>query len=121
MLAAALLVMPLHGIAATLTVLLCHGDAQAHAAHAGAGHDHTGHDHDGHPQPSTHQHGHGDPAGSDDSSAGSAFHLCCNLTASVPPSTSIVTQLPEFPVRALAPEILHDLFVPELPQRPPLA
>jgi hypothetical protein len=29
--------------------------------------------------------------------------------------------LPDFPVRAFAPESLHDLFVPELPHRPPLA
>ena len=34
-LAAALAVMPLQGVAAALSALLCHGEAQTHAAHAG--------------------------------------------------------------------------------------
>jgi ABC-type Zn2+ transport system substrate-binding protein/surface adhesin len=115
MLAAALAVMPLHGIAATLTVLLCHGEAQAHATHAAG-------DHDGHQHEATHQHQHGS-AGSDDGSTGgaSSFHLCCNLTASAPPAISLVTELPDFPVQAFAPDPLQDLYFPDQPQRPPLA
>jgi hypothetical protein len=118
--AAALALMPLHGIAATLTVLLCHGDAKTHAAHAssGASHDHGSHS-DGAAQ---HQHEHG-AAQSDDGSttASSAFHLCCNLTASAPPSIVTTPAPAKFPIRAFAPDSLHDLFVPEQPQRPPLA
>jgi hypothetical protein len=110
-LAAALVVTPLHGIAATLTVLLCHGDAQVHASHAASGHaegEHAG----------SHSHGSTD---SDEGGSNSIFHLCCNLTASAPPAAIIASYLPDFPVRVFQPDQLHDSFVPELPQRPPLA
>lgn len=113
-LAAALAVMPLQGIAATLTVLLCHGDAQIHGAHATASHGHGDHQ-------AAHQHEHG-ATGNDESGATSQFfHLCCNLTASAPPSFSVDATQPDFPVRASLPDPMHDLFVPDRPQRPPLA
>jgi hypothetical protein len=114
-LAAALAVLPLHGIAATLAVLICHGEAQGHAAHAPAGHDHGEHQHD------TAPHDHQGAANSDDGNAAAAYHLCCNLTASAPPIATLAAELPEFPVRAVVPDILHDRYIPDQPQRPPLA
>jgi hypothetical protein len=109
-LAVAIAVMPVQGIAATLTVLICHGDAQAHATHQAAGHEHQ----------ESHSHDHG--AGNDEGAAtGNSYHLCCNLTASAPPSFTINTAPPHFSVQALVPDPLHDLFDPEQPQRPPLA
>ena len=131
-LAVALAVMPFQGIAATLTVLLCHGDAQAHAGHVGTvQHDHgspddSGHGHD-HDRAKAGQHaGHGqvDGVGQPDESAGAAnlmYHLCCNLSASISTSVDFAAVVPEFPVRTSAPETRHDVFVPEQPQRPPLA
>jgi hypothetical protein len=116
-LAAALAVMPLQGVAATLTVLLCHGDAQAHGMHAATA---ESHDHGGHVA----AHSHAPGAASHDESGGNngaSYHLCCNLTASAPASISIDASLPNFPVRAIVPDTLHDLFVPDQPQRPPLA
>jgi hypothetical protein len=108
----ALAVMPLQGFTAALTVLLCHGDAQMHAMHVPESHDHGGADHGSH---------HGAPQ--DESNAGSmaAYHLCCNMTVSVPSSIIVPAVVPDFPVRASAPDLPHDLFVPDRPQRPPLA
>lgn len=106
-LAAALAVMPLQGVAATLSILVCHGDAQAHAAHAQDNHDHEAH------------HGnHNDDGGM---TGGSAYHLCCHYTISAPAIVTLPAALPDFLVRAFAPDSLHDLFIPDRPQRPPLA
>jgi hypothetical protein len=117
-LAAALAVMPLHGIAATLTVLLCHGDSPMHGLHVAPV---ASHDHGDHAAAHSQEHvgASHDESGAD--SNGASYHLCCNLTASAPPSIRIDTALPDFPVRAFVPDTLHDLFVPEQPQRPPLA
>ena len=110
-LAAALAVMPLQGVAAALSVLLCHGEAQTHTAHAGGGHDHD-----------SHQDGHHDKQQGDDGVAGnSVYHLCCHYTVSAPAAVTLPVSLPDFPVRAFVPDPLHDLFVPDRPQRPPLA
>jgi hypothetical protein len=108
----ALAAMPLQGVTAVLTVLLCHGDARAHAMHVPDGHNHGDAGHDGH---------HG--AAQDEGSAAlnAAYHLCCNMTVSVPPSVIVPAVVPNFPVRASAPHLLHDLFIPDRPQRPPLA
>lgn len=107
----ALAVMPLQGIAATLSVLLCHGDAQAHSSHAGDSHDHSS-------QPDSHHDQH--PA--DDGGGGSApYHLCCHFTVTAPATVTLAVSLPDFPALAFAPTPLHDLFVPDRPQRPPLA
>ena len=105
-LAAALLVMPLQGVAATLSVLLCHGDAQIHATHVNGGHDRG-----------TYQHSDQDE---DSATGNSAFHPCHN-TVSAPLVVTLLAAAPDFPVRAFMPYPLHDLFVPEQPQRPPLA
>ena len=103
----ALAVMPLQGMAATLSVLLCHGDAQAHAVHTQDNQEHSMH-HDGDP----------DEGGA---TGHSAYHLCCNVTASAPPFMTLPAVPHDFPVRAFVPDSLYDLFVPEQPQRPPLA
>lgn len=106
-LAAALLVMPLQGIAASLSVLLCHGDLRAHIMHVmDAGDRATAGD-----------------SQSDNGGIGGdiAYHPCCHNIVSAAPIVAPLAAQPEFPVRAFAPHSLHDLFVPELPQRPPLA
>ena len=102
-LAAALLVMPLQGIAATLSVLLCHGDTQIQATHV-----------NGEIQHGTHQ----DEGGT---VGHHAYHPCCHFSASVPPVEALPAATFDFPVRTFAPDSLHDLFVPDRPQRPPLA
>lgn len=119
-LAAALAVMPLQGIAATLTVLLCHGEAPAHGMHAATA---AAHDHGDHAVAHAHGHASGTASHDESGSSGSSasYHLCCNLTASVPHSIRIDATLPDFPVRAFVPDSLHDLYIPEQPQRPPLA
>jgi hypothetical protein len=112
LLAAALAVMPFQGIAATLTVVYCHGDSQAHADHAPAAH----HDHgDGR------THDHGQPAPDEANGNSLMYHLCCNLSASMPLSVTFTVALPEFTDRAIVPDTLLDLYDPEQPQRPPLA
>ena len=107
-LAAALAVMPLQGVAAALSVLLCHGDAQVHTLHEGGDHGHGA-------QQAAHQHDDGNPSG------GGNYHLCCHLSVTAPSTVTLPAALPNFPVRAFAPDALHDLFVPAQPQRPPLA
>jgi ABC-type Zn2+ transport system substrate-binding protein/surface adhesin len=117
-LAAALAVMPLHGVAAALAILLCHGDAEVHAMHVSAA---QGHDHEGHSHDAGHQHDHGVTSDDDSGGSGNFFHLCCNLTASVLPTVNLSVTLPDFPVHVFVPDPLHDLFIPDRPQRPPLA
>ena len=113
LLAAALAVMPLQGMAATLSFLLCHGEAQAHETHAGDGHDHGANGHaDGHP----------DRHASDDGTAGSSlYHLCCHFSVTTPADITLAVAPLDFPLLALSPERSYDLFVPDRPQRPPLA
>jgi len=105
-LAAALLVMPLQGIAATLSDLLCDGEAQMHAMHASGG-----------PDRGTHQDSSEDAGGT---SGNSVYHPCHN-TISAPLVVTFLAAAPAFPVRAFVPDTLYGLFVPEQPQRPPLA
>ena len=104
-------VMPMQGVAATFAVLFCHGDSQLHALHDQDSQHHGSH-HDGHHNSQQ------DDAGSQDNPA---LHFCCNLTASAPPVVTMPAVLPDFPIRAFAPDSLHDLFIPDRPQRPPLA
>lgn len=114
-LAAALAVMPMQGAASVLSVLLCHGEEQAHAPHAqpgGYGEDHhAGHQHERAPA----------DRHDDGMTSTGPHHLCCNLTAAAPPIVVLPAMLPEFPVRAFVPDSLHDLYFPDQPQRPPLA
>jgi len=105
-LAGALVVMPLQGIASTLSVVLCEGETERHAVHANGGYDRG-----------TQQDGNQDE---DSTNSNSAYHPCHN-TASAPLVVTLLAAAPDFPVRAFAPDTLYDLFVPELPQRPPLA
>ena len=105
-LAAALLVMPLQGIAASLSDLLCDGEAQLHAMHASSG-----------PDRGMHQDSNQDAGGT---SGNSTYHPCHN-TVSAPLVVTFLTAAPDFPVRAFVPDTLYGLFVPEQPQRPPLA
>jgi hypothetical protein len=105
-LAAALVVMPLQGFAATLSVLLCHGAVQAHVVHANDAAD---------PMVGDTKHGNN---GIGDSLAN---HPCCHNVVSAAPISAQPAAQPEFPVRTFAPDSLHDLFVPEQPHRPPLA
>ena len=111
-LAAALAVMPLQGVAAAMAALVCHGDAQAHAMHESAMHENSGNEHGA-------QHaGHDDDGGT---TGYNAYHLCCHYTVTAPSAITLPAALPAFPIRAFAPDPLHDLFFPDQPQRPPLA
>jgi len=106
-LALAIAVMPLQGIAASISVLACHGEADAHAVH---GQD-TQHGHHAQDQ-------HDEDTGSNNDPA---FHLCCHLTAPGLAGMTSVPAMPDFALPATSPQPLHDLFVPDRPQRPPLA
>jgi hypothetical protein len=106
-LAAALVATPLQSVAATLAVLLCHGAAQVHVVHASDASDRT--------MVGDTKHGNN---GIGDSLAN---HPCCHNVVSAAPISAQPAAQPEFPVRAFAPDSLHDLFVPEQPHRPPLA
>ena len=114
-LAVAFAAMPFQGFAATLTVLLCHGEPQAHASHIESGLHGADHGHDdlaGHT---------GQASGDGGSEDTPFFHLCCNLPASVPVSVKVIAAPPIFSVRAFVPDDLYNWFVPDQPQRPPLA
>ncbi len=106
----ALAVMPLQGVAATLPVLFCHGEAQMHAMHDQGDHDHG-----------AHLDGQHDSQNDDSDTTGNFFHPCCNITVSAPSTIALPAALPDFLIRAFAPDPLHDLFFPDQPQRPPLA
>jgi hypothetical protein len=94
--------MSLQGMAATLSVLYCHGGANAHASNIDGGH-------------------HGSQQDERDTSTHANDHLCSHLTVSAPSFVRPLSVLPDFPVQAFVPDPLHDLFVPDRPQRPPLA
>jgi len=103
----ALLVMPLQGIAATLPVLLCHGEVQTHVMHADTSGHHAAY---GYNRPNDGGTG-GNPA----------YYPCChNIVYATPCAASLAVTL-ESPVRAFAPDDVHDLFCPDRPDRPPLA
>lgn len=106
LLAAVLLVMPLQGAAATLAGLLCDPGAQMHTPHANGGDDRgTGHN------------GDQDQGNTGGNSAWHPFHGTVFGAAIV----TVLPAAPDFPPRALAPDTSYDRFVPEQPQRPPLA
>jgi hypothetical protein len=106
-LAAALIVMPLQGIAATLSVVRCHGEAKAHVMHVDDVGDRTMV---------------GDSQSDNGGLGGNlAYYPCChNVVSAAPIAAPLAAQL-QFSVRMFAPDSLHDLFVPDRPQRPPLA
>jgi len=110
-LAVALAVMPLHGIVTALSVLLCHRDAQSHTSHAAL--EHADHEPMG-------AHTHGATGRGEDKSNDILIYLCCNLTAAAPVAAVVTFYLPGLPIRVFQPDPLHDSFVPDRPQRPPL-
>lgn len=93
--------MPLQGVAATLSTPLCHGDARTHAMSV----DSDQHD--------SQQGGRG-------TSTHAVDHLCTPVTLSAPSVVALPAALVDFPVQTFDPDPLHDLFVPDRPQRPPL-
>jgi hypothetical protein len=101
------LALPLQGMAATIHALSCLSDGNGqHAAQA--------HVHDRGPHGSSHDHD-GDTGKSD------SAHFCCKLVASgmlVVPTAALPAEPPTFesPISLLA-----TLFIPDRPQRPPLA
>jgi hypothetical protein len=107
MLFLALAVMPLQGIAATLALLVCHNDATEHALRVTQLADSL-------------QHGPQHNSPEDGSNASGNYHPCGHNTVSAPLVVTLLAAAPD-PVRAFAPDPLHDLFVPDRPQRPPLA
>lgn len=105
---AVLLVLPLQGMASALAVLLCHTEAPDQVVHM---HDHGAIESSAHH--SDHQHD-GNAAG------GHSDHFCHHLGFTLP-AIGVTTVAPKLP-RLISPVIpLHSLFVPEQPQRPPLA
>lgn len=109
----ALVALPLQSIAATMTTLRCHTDGSGqvpHTMHAQDGHDHDmshddGHVHDFDGSTSTH----------------ALDHFCFHHFA----SALLVIELPEaiqgFQVLGISPPISYSFFIPDRPQRPPLA
>lgn len=98
----ALLALPLNGIAATLAAPPCHAEHQANAV---AHHDGSG---------TLQQH---------DSNASNAFsgHFYCQNIVSGMPVAAPSTVIPDYPSFQGSIFVLSSLFVPEQPQRPPLA
>lgn len=106
-----LLVMPIQGIAASVSHMLC-------AAPPAAGTMDMGHQHDG--AIAAHEHDHGD-SGNNDSSAGHAGHLSCHQLSSALPSVAVTIFASNLPVFVPTIFVLPSLFFPEQLQRPPLA
>jgi hypothetical protein len=105
-LAAAFAVMPLQGMTAVIVASPCHGDTPSHAHESG-----------GHDQGASHE-TRQDKGGISSDSTG---HPCCQVTISALPVVTLPAALPDFPIRAPAPDLLHGRFIPDQPQRPPLA
>ena len=98
------------GIATGTEFVVCHDESDAAATHSHADHGATGHEqnHESHSD-------HGG-AGTDNGQQG-----CCHLTASGLPSLPLAIPTRPFSVLVSGPMLLHDLFVPDRPQRPPLS
>ncbi|MBX9812177.1 MAG: hypothetical protein K2Y16_11295 [Burkholderiales bacterium] len=105
-----LLVMPLQGVAASLSHLLCSPPSAAEQMVSGHHHDVGGdnvtpHDHD--------------DSSSNDSSKSHAGHLSCHQVSSAIPSVTVAVFVSNLSVFEPAVFILSSLFFPERPQRPP--
>lgn len=111
LLAVALVAMPLQGMATALSVLLCHGEKQMHIVHE-QGNDSGASDHDHHA---------GNQQDDGGASSNSAYHPCCHYTAAAPAPLTPQAMSIDFPIRTYSLDTLHDLFIPDRPQRPPLA
>lgn len=105
----ALVMLPTQGVAMALSGIVCSSGGEtpvAHVAHAGDDHDHGARSGGSH----------------EDDGAGIHYeHFSCNHLVFVLPTTTLPETTPDFAVWALAAHSLTDLFVPERPQRPPLA
>jgi len=106
LLVAVLLVMPLHGAAVTLADMLCDLGGQTHQIPANGGHDRD-----------VHQNSDQDKGNTDAHTVWHPFHgtVLGGVTA------ALLAPAQDFLLWALAPDAPHGLFVPERPQRPPLA
>ena len=105
-LAAALVFMPLHSVAAIMSPLLCKGDVQSHVVHSSVAHDHGAYQDDGH--------------GHDGTGNSLEFHPCFNTVSATLPATLILTAASTYPDRVFAPDTEYEPFIPEQPHRPPL-
>jgi len=106
-----LLTLPTQGIAAALSGLVCDsaGEKQlAHIAHADNSH-HADAQSDG------------SYAHDDDGIDVHYDNFSCNHLVFVLPAVMVPATVPDFPLWASSAHTLADLFVPERPQRPPLA
>lgn len=104
----ALAVLPLQGMAAAFSSIVCHdglGDPVATVTHAGGGHGHGAEHH----------------SPSDDGQESGVDHASCHPLTPVLPVVSLPATAADFPVWAPASHALPDLFIPDRPQRPPLA
>jgi hypothetical protein len=102
--------LPVQGFAAGLSGLVCDTDSDeptAHVTHANHGHDH-GAQRDSHPN-------------DDDGANVQHEHFSCHHLVSILPALTLPASLPDFSVWASLSHGLPDLFVPDRPQRPPLA
>jgi hypothetical protein len=104
-----LLVLPLQGVAATLSHLLC--SSSPAVEHMSSGQHHDGGNDDGIAR--EHE--------SSDTGPGHAGHLSCHQVSSAPPTLSVMVFAGDLPVYEPAIFSAPSLFVPEQPQRPPLA
>jgi len=108
-----LLVMPIQGIAASVSHLLCESPASAEPSNPGSGNHHgnnaaaQAHDH----QDSANNEGNNDYAG----------HLSCHQASTGIPSIMVLTFVDDLPVYLPSSFTSPRLFIPEQPQRPPRA
>ena len=106
LLVAVLLGVPLQGAAATLASMLCDPGAQMHEIPVKGGNDRH-----------THQDGDQDKGYSDGNFVWHPFHGTVLGGVAV----TLLAPAQDIPFWALAPDTPYDLFIPERPQRPPLA
>lgn len=104
-----MLILPLQGLAASLSPMLCHTEAHHVAADSAPGHD-KGHPHHGTDTV---------PAGEQNGTSDYAGHLCCSIAFAAVPMVSAGTT-PLEPTLYTSPDpVSPPLFVPERLRRPP--
>ena len=107
-----LLLMPIQGIAASVSHLLCASSSAAEPMDMGSGHHHDDsvaaqeHDHEG---------------SSNDGNNNHAGHLSCHQVSSGIPSITVLAFVSDLPVYHPSSFTSPNLFFPEQPQRPPRA
>jgi hypothetical protein len=108
-----ILLLPLQALAASFSALTCPGDA----AHQGAVTDaivdhHTSHENHSHDPGKPHHH-------DGDAAMDHSGHLNCHHVFSGMPTIAVVNVPDQLPALESSLSLLHTLFVPERPQRPP--